>query len=145
MKTFSELLDIEYNIPIEIVVDPKIGNGSPNVCININNKILYDGVISNSIVVSYSVSLLEPICISISMTDKKYDMHKETAIIIASLKIDRCEYIPKCNHVITYENDHNITTTSNYLGYNGTWVLDINEPYYIWKHHMFDNGWIMDA
>ena len=106
MKTFSELLDINCNIPIEIGINAITHNGIPNACVSINDTTLYDAPVDNNICLCYSVQLRDLMQISVTMSKKKYDVNVETAIIIDSVKIDGHEYIPECNHLISYINDH---------------------------------------
>ena len=86
---------------------------------------------------------MDSIKLEILMSDKEYDAEKETAIIIKTLKIDGIEIIPQYNHLIDYQNDHNINTKTNYLGYNGKWTLDIDRPFYQWYHQISGQGWLL--
>jgi hypothetical protein len=48
------------------------------------------------------------------------------------------------SHLATYKNDQNVTQPTNYLGFNGTWNLKINEPFYRWRHNITGQGWLLE-
>lgn len=91
-----------------------------------------------------SVGLTEPIKIEVEMKDKKYDQNLETALIIDELTIDGMEIIPNYVHLATYHNERGLELFTNYLGFNGSWVLDINEPFYQWRHRVTGQGWLLE-
>mgnify|MGYP003350133421 CR=1 FL=1 len=59
------------------------------------------------------------------------------------LRNDMINIIPKYNHLIDYQNDHNINTKTNCLGYNGKWSLTIDRPFYQWLHQARSQGWLI--
>jgi hypothetical protein len=90
-----------------------------------------------------SVDVLDHIDISIGMRDKIYSAEKETAILIDSIKIDGFEIVPSWTQLAEYINERNFTGPTSYLGFNGTWRLSIQEPFYQWKHRITGQGWLL--
>jgi len=93
--------------------------------------------------VNYKANILDPINIVISMSNKQYNSLRETAIIVDSIVIDGIEIIPKFNHLVQYTNEKQESVFSNYMGFNGSWTLDINQPFYRWYHWHNSNGWLL--
>ena len=77
------------------------------------------------------------------MSDKDYSVEKETAILIDSVIIDGLEIIPNKTHLAYYFNERNIDSPTSYLGFNGTWRLQINEPFYLWQHRIIVQGLLL--
>jgi len=145
MKNFYDLLDINKNIDFVLEVEPILKNGEPIIKVLLNQ----DCIFGKYSLTAYQkictrISLLDTIKLEVIMSDKKYNANLETAIIIKKLEIDGIEVIPKYNHLIDYQNDHNINTKTNYLGYNGTWTLDIDRPFYQWLHQASGQGWLLE-
>jgi len=146
MKNLLDLLDIstnEIDIDIEIVLSPIIDNGYPSAIVLVNDNILFNDVLSVKTTLTFSIPLLSSTNISVEMLNKKYSELQETAIIIEKLSIDKFELIPNYNHHFVYKNEHNNGSPTNYLGVNGKWSLDIEEPFYMWKHNILGNGWLL--
>lgn len=143
MKNFLDLLDIDCHIDIQIKLSSIINNGTPRAGVFINDQCLLNSWLNEPIIVNYSVGLLEPICIKITMNNKEYNQYKETAILVDSIKVNNIELIPKFDYLAEYINDHNNTDPTNYLGFNGTWILDINRPFYNWLHEKTAQGWLL--
>jgi len=144
MKNFYELLDIENQIDISLTIAPVVDIQFPKIKININEKCLRDGNIEELITLEHKIELLENLNIKIQLYDKDYNTSQKTAITIQSLKIDLFEIIPQWTQLATYENDQNVIHATNYLGFNGTWNLKINEPFYRWKHKITGQGWLLE-
>ena len=145
MKHFLKKLGIN-NIPdidIVTVFDVITDNGSPFMNYQINGTTLYNNNLELSIAIKHTVHLIDPIEICITMNNKKYDVNKETAIIIKSVEIDGINVIPKFNHMLIHNNEQNVDITTNYIGFNGTCTLDINMPFYMWLHDVRGEGWVM--
>jgi hypothetical protein len=140
MNQFSELLGTNIKINIKLQLSAIVDNGVPTTLVKYNNKILLNQALDSSICITWDHDLLDPICIQVALIDKIYNNQKETAIIIESLTIDDVEVIPKYNNLITYVNDHNIDTPTNYLGFNGVWELCIPTPFYQGLHHVQGQG-----
>jgi hypothetical protein len=143
MKNFSELLATDYSIDIVLVLVPVLENGAPHAKVIINNQVLWNQELKHQVIVTHTVKLLDPIHISVEMTNKKYSAEHETAVIIESIKIDNFEMIPNFIHLAQYVNDAEIKTITSYLGYNGCWTLTQHLPFYQWQHQVTGQGWLL--
>ena len=143
-KNFYELLDIKKKISLSFLINPVVSILPPNIKVNVNEYSLYTGIVTEKILLKQDIALLDSIDIKIQLYDKNYNISSETAIIIESLKINNFEIIPNWTQLATYENDHNNTQPSNYLGFNGTWTLEMPEPFYRWKHKITGQGWLLE-
>jgi len=144
MKNFYDLQGISTNIDFVLELEVVKDNGEPTVEIFLNETKLYGKYPLTGFRKIYTrLKLMDSIKLEISMSDKQYNVKKETAIIIKSLKIDGIELIPAYNHLVDYQNDHNINAKTNYLGYNGTWTLYIDRPFYQWYHQVSGQGWLL--
>lgn len=144
MKNFSDLLAINADIEIKISVTPICRNGNPRCRILINNQVWYDDVLSGAQYLSSRVGLTDAICITVEMSDKVYSQERETAVVIDQITIDGFEIVPDWTHLARYENDHDANGPASYLGYNGCWTLEINEPFHRWRHRVTGQGWLLE-
>jgi len=140
MKTFYDLQDIETDITVIIKLCPICDNGNPLTKVCVNNRVLHNDILSNKITLTDTINIHSPVHISVTLSNKVYSSELETALIIDSISCDDIELIPKCLHTVVYNNDHNQSGTTNYLGYNGTWSLDISIPFYHWYHQLSGHG-----
>ena len=143
MKTFYDLQDIETDIELVITLNAITDNGQPHAKVISNNKILLDADVDSKVIVKEKLELMSLINISITLSNKLYSNQKETALIIDNIEIDGNEIIPKYNHCVLYDNDHSRNVTTHYLGWNGTWSLCIDKPFYHWLHQQSNNGWLL--
>lgn len=143
MKSFSDLLAIDRRLCLSIELDAITDNGVPRAGIFVNDSCLLNTWLDLPITVSYSAHLLDPINIRITMNNKDYNAYRETAVIIRSILVDNIELIPKFDYLAEYINDHNNNNPTSYLGFNGTWILDINRPFYQWLHEKTSQGWLL--
>lgn len=143
MKNFSDLLATNQQINLNIELGCIVDNGSPRIGVFVNNCCLLNTWLNEPITLDYSVNLLDTINIRITMNNKEYSAERETAVIIQSIQIDNIEIIPKFDYLSEYINDHNFNNPTNYLGFNGTWILDINQPFYRWLHEKTAQGWLL--
>jgi hypothetical protein len=139
MKNFSEILDIEKTLNLNFKIKIIDDNGYPDFQINLNNESI-DFLKEKYIIISKKIPLLEKLNIEIKLKNKKYSDQKETAVIVESISIENISIIPDFNHLINYENDHNENITTNYIGYNGIWNLNIDEPFFQWYHRVSGQG-----
>jgi hypothetical protein len=144
MKNFSDLLAIDPRLPVTMILSPITDNGAPRVVVTINERILYDRVMYQTETLVAEVALLQPIDIRICMTDKIYCAEKETAVIIQSISIDGFEIVPGWTHLATYDNDHQRSDPTAYLGFNGCWRLPVDRPFYNWHHQITGLGWLLE-
>jgi hypothetical protein len=143
MTVFSELLATKHSLTIKIQLSPIVDNGVPICAVRINDSVEYYGQLLDSITLVKQLSLLEIFDIKISMLDKRYSEERETAVVIKSILIDDFEIIPHYTHLIDYDNDHNYNRATSYLGFNGTWRLSIDRPFYQWRHQVTNQGWLL--
>ena len=144
MKTFSDLLAIDHKIILCVALEPVSNNGCPEFWITVNDKIIEQGTLTHSITKHCEIDLLDPIELKIGMKHKKYSADRETAVIIESINIDGFEIVPDWTHLAIYQNDHDNGSPTSYLGFNGTWRLDIPEPFYRWRHRVTGQGWLLE-
>jgi hypothetical protein len=143
MKSFSDLRDINTIALISIRVSPITANGIPRAIVRLNDNIVLDSNLTHSNTVTYSHDLLLPLLVSVEMQNKQYNQYHETAIIVESIVVDNNELLPEYNHLVDYQNDHNLNTPTNYLGFNGKWTLTIDRPFYQWLHQHSGQGWLL--
>jgi len=143
MKTFYDLQDIETTVKIKIALSAIVDNGAAHAKIICNNRILHNAPITDNVVINDSVNLLDTINLTVIISNKVYSSQQETAVVVDSVYVDGFEIIPRYNHCTEYINDHNQQITTNYLGYNGTWSLHIELPFYQWLHQQTGQGWLL--
>jgi hypothetical protein len=144
MNNFLDLLDTDPYIEIDICVSPCCDNGAPICQIQVNQTMLFDAHLTDIQQLTYRSNLLDPIKIQISMQGKIYSADRETGITLDQVSIDGFDIVPKWTHLAEYQNDHLVTDPVGYLGYNGTWTLDITEPFYRWRHRVTGQGWLLE-
>jgi hypothetical protein len=143
MNNFSDLLDIDRSIDIQIQLQPVTDNGNPDCEVVVNGVELYRAQLCQPLTLTTTAALTGSIDVCISMSNKQYHSQRETAIIIQRLDIDGFAIVPQWAAHATYRHDHNSTDASCYLGFNGVWQLKIDQPFYIWKHHVTSQGWLL--
>lgn len=144
MKNFLDLLATDTDIEIRIRLRAISDNGNPRCCVTVNKDTLCDSWIAGPVDLVSRVALTENILIRIEMSGKNYSAERETAVIIESLTIDGFDIIPGFAHLAHYENERGIADPTSYLGFNGSWTLDILEPFYRWRHRVTGQGWLLD-
>ena len=144
MKNFSELLDTDMSVAIAISIEPVTANGDPVAWIIVNGQTVYRNRLSFAVSVAIDIPLLDPIDIEIGMSDKAYDEHAETAVIIQSVCIDGFEIIPNYTQWARYQNERDFDSPTSYLGFNGSWHLSTEEPFYRWHHRITGQGWLLE-
>lgn len=136
MKNYSDLRAIDTCLHVNIEFE-KIGN--PDFLVIINNQ-TWD---SPNTITHDKLKLLSTFDIEVILRNKVYTLEYNTELIIKIISIDNINIIPKYNHLIDYQNDHNINTKTNCLGYNGKWTLTIDRPFYRWLHQAQAQGWLL--
>jgi len=144
MKQFLDLLDIDHKIDYTVQLEPVSYNGHPEFWISINDEIIAEGLLQHNIKEHRQINLFSPIRLEIGIKNKRYSAEKETAVIIRSINIDGFEIVPDWTHLAVYQNDHDFLSPTSYLGFNGTWRLDIPEPFYRWRHRVTGQGWLLE-
>jgi hypothetical protein len=142
MKNFLEALDINQTLKVQLSLRIIDDNGFPDFDLFFNNKSIHHPNNKN-IDITKHIKHNDPISVRIEMFGKKYSALKESAIVVEEVSIDDINIIPEFNHCILYNNDHNKPATTNYLGYNGVWSININEPFYNWYHSVTAQGMLI--
>lgn len=141
MKTFCDLRATDLNF--SLVLRPICHNGAPRVTVRINGLCVLDDSLEQTLEYGCGLPLLDPIDLEIGLREKVYSSQLETAVVIDHLSIDRFDLVPRYSHQATYVNDHDWPGATNYLGFNGHWRLNIPEPFYVWKHRITAQGWLL--
>ena len=144
MKSFCELQAIKKEIEIAVILSPIKDAQLPTVLLKINKKQLFNGEVNEKLRLTSKINLLEKIDIEIKLLNKNYKTSGDTAVIIDSLTLDTFDIVPNWIQLATYENDQNILQPTNHLGFNATWNLKINEPFYRWRHRITGQGWLLE-
>ena len=127
MKNFLDLLATDPHLDLVLTMDPV---GIPDAEIWVNQQLVYQGQLSESITVSKQLPLLPGLSISVKLKNKIYGLGPETAIVLKRISIDDFDIIPAWTQLAQYVNDHNIDDPTSYLGFNGEWKLEIIKPFY---------------
>ena len=142
MNNYSDLLDINnYKLNICVELEPV---GSPEIVVTIADNIQTDSKLNNLLKLECQVNLLDLFSIGIELKNKTYTLEYETAVIIRRISIDNINLIPKFDYLAIYENDHNHISPTNYLGFNGKWILTFDAPFYQWIHLHTVQGLLID-
>ena len=142
MNTFSDLQATDIQLILEL--RPLCDHGIPTTTVTINDRIIFDGLLTEPLHYRCSLPLLDPVTASIALTHKKYmSAPGDSAVIVQRLGLDGLELIPAHAHLAQYHNDHGSTEATNYLGFNGVWTLEIPEPFYQWWHRITAQGWLL--
>jgi len=96
------------------------------------------------VLIRHKIPLLEPVSIKILMFNKQYSELHETGIAIELLQIDQINLAPNYSQQISYVNDQQQPIQAFYLGYNGIWRFNIDEPFYRWWHRVSGQGWLLE-
>tara|TARA_E500000178_G_C16988313_1_gene739476 strand:+ start:1382 stop:1822 length:441 start_codon:yes stop_codon:yes gene_type:complete len=139
MKTFSEILDTKKYISCVMDIKSITENGCPNLEIVINDKKIIEFEVIEDIKLQTTVPLLDAFKLKFKMSNKVYHQDKETAIII-NCSIDGNEILPRFQYLLNYNNDKKQDVKTNYMGFNGELLLDINKPFYEWYHQHTNQG-----
>ena len=142
MKNFYDQQDIN-NLEIGIVLTPTQEKDSPNIVLKINTATLFEGVLVKRMIFQHQTSLTDTLKISLELKNKNYKTSSGTGVFIDSLEIDNFNIVPGWTQLATYSNDSNVVDPTNFLGFNGTWILDISEPFYRWQHRITGQGWLL--
>jgi hypothetical protein len=132
-------------LPIKLILEPIVGSKEPDVNVTINNNVYHNGFLKDRLTIETSINLLDSVCIKITMSNKVYLPNVETAVIVKSLTIDDCQLVDlySCNKYISYQKDQTNNYLGFYLGFNGTWQFEIQEPFYRWLHTATGQGWLL--
>jgi hypothetical protein len=144
MNNFLDLLDTDCQIKVTLKLGVIHDNGYPGVSVRVNDNVIEYLQLTKSVEHQFDIPLLDPIEIEISIKDKQYSEIKETAVLIDSINIDGFEIVPQWTHLAEYHSERGLQGPTSYLGINGSWVLTIDRPFYQWRHHATDQGWLLE-
>jgi hypothetical protein len=140
MKTYSDLQAIDTRLHLHIELEPV---GIPDITVSVNDIVDNYPALSNNIMLDYHIDLLDLFFVNIELYNKHYTTEYETAVIIKRLSVDNIDIIPMYCHLADYQNDHNNSNPTTYLGFNGKWTLTIDCPFYQWLHQAQGQGWLL--
>jgi len=144
MNNFLDLLDTDCQINVTLKLGVIHDNGYPGVSVRVNDNVIEYLQLTKSVEHQFDIPLLDPIEIEISIKDKQYSEIKETAVLIDSMNIDGFEIVPQWTHLAEYHSERGLQGPTSYLGINGSWKLTIDRPFYQWRHHVTDQGWLLE-
>ena len=127
MKNFSEATVIKSNLKVSmsLTLEPI---GKVSCLVRINDSIVFENILSDTIVLKRDLRLEDTIDINIQI-----HRHHPDAVIV-SLAVDNKEILPKYQHLTD--------PPTNYLDQSGTWVFKISN-FYPWFHNVTGQGWII--
>ena len=143
MQTLSDLTATLNENYVRVALDLRL-IGQPRYKVKINNVVYEHLAVNNLGETSLVVQccLLEPIKITITLYGKNYLEDSSSALVIDSLCLDGFDIVPNWTQLASYNNDKNDNQPTNHLGFNGHWTLDIDQPFYLWKHSITGQGWL---
>lgn len=139
MKNYLDLQDIDHRLHCCLHLEPV---GTPEVSVIVGNNFA-GGQLFKPLQVEFDLNLLEPFVVQIELKNKVYDINNETGVVIKKLQIDGIDLVPQFDYLATYQNDHNNTNPTSYLGFNGKWTLTFDRPFYQWLHQATGQGWLL--
>ena len=139
MKNFLDLLATDLHLDLVLIAEPV---GRPDVEIWVNQQLIHQGQLSESITVLKQLPLLSEFLISVNLKNKVYSSQSESAVILTKLSVDGFDIIPNFTHLAQYTNDHDFKEPTSYIGFNGEWRLEVTKPFYQWQHGITSQGWL---
>lgn len=143
MKNFLEVLDSKPRLTVRISLAAITDNGMPRATIRVNGLCLFDNLLESTWTGSTQIPLLDPLVVEVMMSGKQHAVERETAIIVQNLTVDQCEVMPRFGHLVQYVHEHGTGPATSYLGFNGCWRLDTQQPFYTWWHNVTAQGWLL--
>lgn len=138
MNNYSDLQDIDNYLICRLELVPV---GTPEVSVVVGNNYA-GGKIFQPTIIEINVELLKPFVVEIELKNKVYD-HVKTSIKIKKLQIDGIDLVPKYDYLASYVNDHNNSSPTSELAFNGKWRLTFDRPFYQWLHQVIGQGWLI--
>lgn len=139
MKNFSDLLATDLRLDFKLTLQPV---GTPDTEVWINQQLIHQGCLRGPISIQEQLPLLSELLVLIKLQNKIYSSDSESAIVIDQLSIDGFGIVPMWTQLARYTNDHHVDSPTAYLGFNGEWRLEINQPFYQWRHQVTGQGWL---
>lgn len=140
MQTFSELQATKVSLCVSLGLTPI---NLPNLEVTVDKQCRFKGILQYDQIFVCDHDILEPLHIEIKLHDKIYDA-QEQAVLISSMQVDRIDYSDIFATYAVYQNDHDYSGPTTYLGFNGTWSIMIDRPFYQWLHEKTGQGWLLE-
>lgn len=112
MNNYLDLLGTELKINLEMVLESINGHAE----VTVNNCVVYSGSVIETVNITHSIPLLEPVRIQV----------QHNGVYLASLKLDGWEARPQHAWEV-----------------NSVFTLDTKVPFYQWQHHAMAQGWLL--
>jgi hypothetical protein len=145
----------KYSTRIKVLIEPVWFKNIPSIEIGVNGN-YQTAAISEDTWFEFELVLPRSTCqLEVRYTNKQLEdtdviTGKDTAVIIKEIIINDIKspkfvwqgvYYPIYP---THVRGESKLTPHTYLGWNGTWKLDIEVPVYTWIHKVENLGWIYD-
>lgn len=135
MLTFCDLLVTEATVKIQIDLE-LLGSPKGQICIGTRSWPLDTRI-------THDQSATDAFVITVSHTHKTYQEPYEVAVVIRDVSIGPWQMTPAHNHLGHYTNDRDAHPNTRYLGFNGEWRLEIDQPFWLWHHHNTGQGMLI--
>jgi hypothetical protein len=144
MNNFLDLLDTDQHIDLTVKLRAICDNGAPGVSLRVNNDVIEYLQLTTAVEHQFKLPLQDTVEIEVIMLNKIYSEHKETAVIIESVRIDNFEIVPQWTHLAQYQSERGPQGPTSYIGINGSWKLSVDRPFYQWRHQVTGQGWLLE-
>jgi hypothetical protein len=129
-----------YPIRVAVLLEPV---GTPMVEVVCNTEVKTMRLFSTPTWVEFAFEQLSgPIQLTVEHRDRN-PSDGVTAVVVNSVKINDIESDKIVYHGIYYPTGMPSRRT-NYVDFNGIWVLDFDAPVYTWLHKVLGLGWIYE-
>jgi len=145
MKTFYDLLDTKDNISYCCKLTVLYKTIAPNIAVEINNKIVYDGLLEGTKIINGTFDAVTHLSVMIRLQGKQYNRDSESSVRLDSFLVDDFEIKEAMTNSSVYAHDspESQHTVTNHIGWNGTWKFDAGMPFYHFKHKVKNRGWLI--
>ena len=142
-----------------MTINPVSSTTAPHLIVRLDDTIVFDSFPKDAITITHEGYLSAGTHrLEVEFLEKS-DLDPQQAILIEDLRINDISdkkfiwngvYSPDYPEPwATEQRQQNIElpsflTNTDYLGWNGRWILDFSSPIYTWIHQVQDHGWIYD-
>jgi hypothetical protein len=146
MKNYSDLQATNYTLDVCVELAPV---GTPDVIVKVATvagviDTFSTAALLDPVKLTYTLDLVDLFSIEIELRNKTYTLEYETAVIVQRITVDSIDIVPVFDRLASYVNDHNHTSPTSYLGFNGKWTLTFDRPFYQWIHWHTAQGSLVD-
>lgn len=129
----------QYTTRLAVLLEPV---GTPDVVVTCNNQ-QKELMVTEPTWVDFDFTQVQgPSQLTVEHRNRK-DSDGVTAVIVKSVKINDIES-PKIVYQGMYYPTGKESRRTDYIDWNGVWVLDFTVPVYTWLHQTLGLGWIYD-